>query len=317
MNAVRGRDRTLRRFAGSITLVTVLGHTVLGFEQPYLAPVVGAATGMGTAFVLETVEAWAWRRPARYRGARGLRLAGFFLPSYVTGLTCAMLLYAGARPMPVVLAVMIGVGSTYVLRTRTPGAAGHRAGATPGMHYMNPPCLGVAVVLLLFPWVGVAPPYPFTEWLSGPSGALVPPVVLVLGSVANAVLIGRLPLLLGWVGGSVLQGLVPGGLADGSVAGVLLPMTGVAAVLYTNYMITDLGTTPARPRHQVVFGLATAAVYGLLVRFHIVPGLFLALLIVCAGRGAGLALLARVRPPTVPVPADARDLSEVPAGVQP
>ncbi|WP_406312244.1 enediyne biosynthesis protein UnbU [Streptosporangium sp. NBC_01639] len=329
-DAMESHDRALRRFAGSITFVTVLGHTVLDFEQPYLAPVVGAATGVATAFVLETVEAWAWRRPPGYRRARCRQAAGFFLPSYVTGLTCAMLLYTGTRPMPVALAVLIGVGSTYVLRVRVPGTARRRGGGAlraarpsggaasagtrprdrfaaegqPGEHYLNPSCLGVTAVLLLFPWAGVAPPYPL--------GGLVPPAVLLLGSVVNARLAGRLPLVLSWAGGFALLELVRGG-----PAGALPPMTGMAFVLYTNYLVTDPGSTPARSRGQVVFGLATAAVYGLLAQFAVVFGLFFALLIVCVGRGTGLALLARVRPSTAPVPADARDLSGVPAGVQP
>ncbi|MEV4188960.1 enediyne biosynthesis protein UnbU [Streptosporangium canum] len=316
MDAAWKRGRALRRFAGSITVMTVLGHTVLGFEQAYLTPIAGAVTGMVAEFALETVEAWAWRRPARYRGTPG-QVADFFLPSYITGLTCAMLLYGGADPMPVVLAVLIGVGSTYVLRVRAPGVAGPRPGGVPGRHYLNPSCSGALAVVLLFPWVGVAPPYRFAEWVPGPPGALVPLAVLVLGSAVNAKLIGRLPLVLAWVSGSVLQGALQDGPTGVSTIGALLPMTGVASVLFTDYMLTDLGTTPVRPRGQVVFGLAAAAVHGLLVQFHLVPGLLPALVIVCAGRGAGLALLARVRPPTLPVPADTRGLSEVPAGAQP
>ncbi|MDP9865331.1 MULTISPECIES: enediyne biosynthesis protein UnbU [Streptosporangium] len=312
MTTARERDRALRYFAGSITLVTVLGHTVLGFEQAYLAPIVGAVTGVTAEFALETVEAWAWRRRARYRGAGPGRVAGFLLPSYITGLTCAMLLSGSAHPAPVALAVLIGVGSTYVLRVRVPGTAA----GTPGRHYLNPPCSGAAAVLLLMPWVGAAPPYQFTEWVSGPFDALVPLALLALGA-ANAGLAGRLPLALGWAVGSALQGLVRGAAAGLPPLGALLPMTGAAFVLYTTYLVTDLDTTPARPRNQVWFGLAAAAVYGLLVQLHVVFGLLSALLIVCAGRGAGLALLARVRPLTVPVPAGARDLPEVPAGVQP
>ncbi|WP_433244563.1 enediyne biosynthesis protein UnbU [Streptosporangium sp. CA-135522] len=317
MNAARRRSMALRRFAGSITLVTVLGHTLLGFEQAYLTPIVGAVTGVAAEFVLETVEAWAWRRPARYLRSRPGRVTDFFLPSYTTGLTCAMLLYGGAHPMPVVLAALIGVGSTYVLRVRAPGGAGHLAASAPGRHYMNPSCFGAVAVLLLFPWVGVAPPYQFTEWVSGPFDALVPLAALTLGTMANARPTGRLPLVLGWVGGFALQGVVRGALTDVSTVGALLPMTGVAFVLYTTCLITDPGTTPVRPRAQAAFGLATAVVYGLLVQFDIGYGLLLALVIVCAGRGAGLALFARVRPLTVPVPADARELSDLPAGVKP
>ena len=36
-------------------------------------------------------------------------------------------------------------------------------------------------------------------------------------------------------------------------------------VLYTNYMITDPGTTPFSRRGQIAFGLTNAAIYGLLV----------------------------------------------------
>lgn len=67
-----------------------------------------------------------------------------------------------------------------------------------------------------------------------------------------------------------------------------VPMTGVAFILYTLYMVTDPATTPSTPRHQVVFGVAVAAVYGLLLLLHVVFGLFCALTIVCALRGLGL-----------------------------
>jgi hypothetical protein len=72
-------------------------------------------------------------------------------------------------------------------------------------------------------------------------------------------------------------------------------MTGVAFVLYTNYMITDPGTTPSRPRNQVFFGLGVAASYGLLVELHIVFGMFFALVITCAVRGAVLVVLRWLR----------------------
>jgi hypothetical protein len=68
-------------------------------------------------------------------------------------------------------------------------------------------------------------------------------------------------------------------------------MTGTVFILFTNYMITDPGTTPVRPWHQAAFGAATAAIYGLLVYSHIVFGLFFSLAIVCALRGAGIVVL--------------------------
>ena len=59
-------------------------------------------------------------------------------------------------------------------------------------------------------------------------------------------------------------------------------MTGVAFVLFTNYMITDPGTTPTKPRAQFMFGSGVALVYAILMEFNIVYTLFFATSIVCA-----------------------------------
>jgi len=74
----------------------------------------------------------------------------------------------------------------------------------------------------------------------------------------------------------------------------VLVVSGTAFILFTNYMITDPQTSPSRPRDQVLFGAATAAVYGILVAAHITFGLFYALTLVCAGRFL-LALGRRIR----------------------
>ena len=74
-----------------------------------------------------------------------------------------------------------------------------------------------------------------------------------------------------------------------------MPMTGVAFLLYTFYMVTDPATTPAAPRYQVAFGLSVAAVYSILMAVHVVFGLFFSLSIVSAGRGIALAVAERMR----------------------
>jgi enediyne biosynthesis protein E5 len=313
VNADRRRDEALRRLAGSLTLITVLGHTVLGFEQSCLAPVAGVLTGVTAEFVLETVEAWSRGRRARYLGVPRDRVAAFLLPSYVCGLLCAMLLYGNGHLTPVALAVLIGVGGTYVFRVKAPEAVskGRAAGDAPGTPFLNPAAFGVAAVLLLFQWVGLAPAYQFTAWVSGPFDLLVPLAVLVWGTAVNARLAGRLPLVLGWAGGFALQALVRGGLTDASAVGALLPMTGTAFALYTGYVIVDPATSPVRPRDQVLFGLATAAVYGLLVEFHVVFGLFLALVIVGAGRGLRAALPSLLRLPGVSGPGVGASYGEI------
>jgi hypothetical protein len=68
----------------------------------------------------------------------------------------------------------------------------------------------------------------------------------------------------------------------------LVPMTGVAFILYTFYMVTDPATTPSGRRAQIAFGLSVSAVYGLLMMTHVVFGLFFALTIVCTFRGLGM-----------------------------
>jgi Na+-translocating ferredoxin:NAD+ oxidoreductase RnfD subunit len=72
-----------------------------------------------------------------------------------------------------------------------------------------------------------------------------------------------------------------------AVLSALAVMTGVAFVLFTNYMITDPGTSPVTGRAQFMFGSSVAAVYGVLMAFNVVYTLFFAVTIVCLARGAG------------------------------
>jgi len=151
------------------------------------------------------------------------------------------------------------------------------------------------MTLILLPWVGFAPPYEFTENLTGVGYWILPGLIIVLGTMVNR-LTGRLPLIAAWVGGFVLQACLRSVLFGLPVVAALLPMTGVMFVIYTFYMITDPGTTPTGSRAQVAFGAGVAAVYGLLIVVHVVAAIFIALTLVCALRGLSLftkALLAR------------------------
>ncbi|MFE9749003.1 enediyne biosynthesis protein UnbU [Saccharothrix saharensis] len=280
------RSAALRRFGLSITVLTVLGHTVLGFEQAYVTPVVAVLAGLAAEIVLDSVEAATERRRPRWFGRPGA-VVDFLLPAYITGMACAMLLYANDELLPTVLATVVGVAGKYVIRVPV---AGRRR------HVLNPSNLGIVVVVLAFPRVGIAPPYEFTEWVTGWWDAVLPALLLVAGTVVNARLTGKVPLILGWVGGFAAQAVLRWGITDISLVSALLPLSGTAFILFTNYMITDPGTTPVRPRNQVLFGLATAAVYGVLVQCEVVFGLFFALVIVCVLRAAVLVATA-ARPP--------------------
>jgi hypothetical protein len=95
------------------------------------------------------------------------------------------------------------------------------------------------------------------------------------------------PLIVGWMGGFAIQAFLRHWIFGVALYSALGPMTGVAFVLFTNYMITDPGTTPMKARNQFLFGSSVAVVYGILMLCNVVYTLFFAVVIVCAVRGAG------------------------------
>lgn len=290
------RDRRLgglRRFAVSITILNLLGHTVLGFEQAWLQPFVALAAAYGMELAIEATHALAeHRRPKFLDSPR--QFVDFLLPAHITALAVSMLLYANERFWVLAFASAMAIGSKELFRAPAP-SSGAGASARPSRHFLNPSNFGITCTLVLFPWVGIAPPYQFTEMLRGPLDILFPLLIVGIGSLLNTKFTQRMPLLLAWVGGFVAQAVIRTVLADLPVVPALLPATGFAFVLFTFYMVTDPGTTPFDRRGQIVFGLSVAAVYGLLVSAHVVFGLFFALTTVSASRGLLLYWAARER----------------------
>jgi len=291
------RDRrvaALSRFAVSITALTIVGQAFLGFEQAPLTPVVCLLASYLSALAFEVADSWAWRRRPEFAGGpRALMI--FLLPPHITALACAMLLYGNAAFSPYVFAVVVGNGSKYLIRLRIKGRL---------RHLLNPSNTGIATTLVVFHWVGIAPPYQFTNNYHEAIPWLLPLGILMLGTMLNSKLTGKLPLILAWVAGFIGQAVVRSIFHGDSLIAALLPLTGVAFILFTNYMITDPGSTPSARRGQIAFGLTAAAVYGALVWNGIVFGLFFALVITCLLRTVGLVLLplvlaicARVLPP--------------------
>jgi len=275
-----GRDPrylALRNFAASLTFFNILGFLWLGFEQPWLWPFLSAATAYTVELVLETLAAWAYRRPAAYRG-NGLRgLMVFLLPAHITGLAFNFLVYAADQFMPIMFGITVAVGTKWVLRAKINGKV---------KHFMNPSNFGIVVALLVFPAIAIVGPYHFVENISGPADALIVLGLLSAGTMLNAKLTKKTPLILAWLGAYVLQAVVRGLLDDNiSIIAALLPATGIAFVLYTNYMITDPATTPFKKRDQIIFGTSVGVLYGVLMALHVSFGLFFALVLVCASRG--------------------------------
>ncbi|MCP2336066.1 enediyne biosynthesis protein [Actinomadura rupiterrae] len=273
------RYTALRNFAISLTVFNILGYTVLGFEQPWLWPFLALATGYSTELILETVGAWAERRPPRYRGHGPRGLYEFLLPAHITSLAANMLLYANDQWWPIMFAVVVAVGQKHVLKAPVAGRM---------RHFMNPSNLGISVTLLLFgTWVSIAPPYQFTEYANSLFRILIPVVIATAGTVINAMLTRRVMLITGWMGGFAIQAVVRHWIYDVALFSALGAMSGVAFILFTNYMVTDPGTTPSKPRAQFIFGAGIATVYGVLMAFNITYTLFYATAIVCGIRGLG------------------------------
>jgi hypothetical protein len=268
----------LRRFAIAISVLNILGHTFFGFEQAIAQPLVALATAYSLEILFEMIEAWKQgRRPFFYGGLRPL--VDFLLSAHITALAVAMLTYANDRLWPVVFATAVAMCSKAVLRV--PVGNGIR-------HFLNPSNFGITATLLAFPWVGIAPPYHFTEDLSGVGDWLLPGAIVVTGTLLNTRFTKKLPLIAAWLGGFFIQATIRSIVFETPLTAALLPMTGVSFILFTFYMVTDPATTPSHPASQVIFGLSVAASYGLLMTAHVVFGLFFALTIVSLTRGVGL-----------------------------
>lgn len=272
------RIPALRRFALAITALNVIGHLWLGFEQSYAQPFVALVTAYFTEMLIEVLDARRWGRRPRFLGG-GTALINFLLSPHISGLAVSMLIYTNDRLFPVAFAAAAAITSKYLFRIGLNGRS---------RHFLNPSNFGITTTLLLFPWVGIAQPYMFTENLNALGQWLLPVFIICLGTLLNARFTLRIPLILAWLAGFIVQAAVRHFLFGNLFFASLNPMTGVAFLLFTFYMVTDPATTPSSVPGQVAFGAAVAAAYGLLMSFHVVFGLFFGLTIVCVGRGLWL-----------------------------
>lgn len=273
------RYLALRNFAMSISVFNIFGYTLLGWEQPWLWPILAVVTAYTTEMVFELISSWAGHRKPGFTGRGPRGVMEFLLPAHITGLACNMLLYANDRWWPVMFAVVIAVSQKHVLRAPIAGRL---------RHFMNPSNLGISVTLLtLGTWVSISPPYQFTEWANSYFKLMIPMIILTAGTVLNAMLTKKTALIVGWMGAFAIQAFVRHWIFGVQLNTALGVMTGVAFVLFSNYMITDPATTPSKGMAKFMFGSSCAFVYGILMAFNIVYTLFFALCIVCAARGLG------------------------------
>lgn len=291
------RIPALVRFASAITLLNIIGHFYLGFEQSYAHWVVAVVTAYTFELGMEFLTAKIEKRTPGYAGGFK-KLVIFLLPAHITAQAVAMLTYTNTHLPFVVFGVGVALLTKVIFRVTVNGRS---------RHYLNPSNAGIAALYLVFPAVGAAPPYQFTETTINSWDWVVPGIIVCLGTFLNARFTKKIPLILAWLSMFFLQAVVRTSIFGTATVAALGPMTGVAFLLFTFYMISDPSTTPMKRNNQVYFGAGVALVYGMLMAFHVVFGLFFALAIVCFIRG-GILWYANYRTVSKPLP-----VSRIPA----
>lgn len=269
----------LKNSAFLATLLAVVGHAVLGFEQSLLQWLVAVLTAYATTVVFELIDAKCSGTEPRFLGRSLGQTFLAFLSPHMTATTMAFLLYTNDRLGAMAFAVAAAIASKYVFRFWD----GHRY-----RHFMNPSNFGIALTFFVLPWVNTIP-YQFAETTHGWVDWLVSGVLLALGVRLNILFTGRLVVIAAWLVGFVAQAVLRTMLFGANFPAEVMMMTGPAFVLFTFYMITDPMTSPMARRSQIAFGLTIAAVYGVLMAFHVVFAIFFSVTIVCGLRGVVLA----------------------------
>jgi hypothetical protein len=273
---IRDPRNGLRTSATLATVLALLGHTVLGFEQPVAMVLVALGTGYSCAILFEWLDARVNRRQPGYRGRGWKGVVDYLLSAHMTSITMSFLIYTNSRMGVMAFAVAAAIASKYLFRVEMDGRM---------QHFMNPSNFGIALSIVLFPWI-VPLPYVFTEHVTGFFDVLVPIVFFLLGFRLNFLFTQRVPLIASWLGSFVFQAFARWLLLDHRWEAPLAVMTGAGFLLFTFYMITDPRTTPSSLRGQIAFGASIGLLYGILIAFHLTFTMFFAVAMVCAGRGA-------------------------------
>lgn len=231
----------------ALTTWTVFGQTFLYFNRNPMQIAAAVVTGC----VLDLVVTW-------------FRQRQWVVPisAYITCLSIGILL-ASADTRVFAIAAVWGVLSKHLLR------AGDR-------HFFNPSNFAiVASVVLLH---GVATVAPGSQWGGDYRIAVL---VLVLG-LTMMKRVGRLDLVLAWIGGYVFMSLLRVALGQGGLVFALGPMTGAEFALFTFSMIPDPKTNPPTRDMRIVWGLLIALVDGVLRLLEVRYSMFYALFGLCA-----------------------------------
>lgn len=265
----------LRRFAIAITVLTIAGHSFLGFEQSYAQPIVAVITAYAFQLLFEWIYARGNGMRPKFYGSFS-QLVDFLLPAHIAALAITMLMYFNDRLLVVVFAVAVAIASKSVLRVPTQNGS---------RHFFNPSNLALSVTFLLYPSVGLTMPWQWTTEISGIGDWLFPIFIFGAGSLLHIKYASRIWVVLSFLVAFIAQALLRSLITDVNLLTALVPATGVPAAIFTFYMAPDPATSPSGKLPQMMFGTSIAFVYMILVMLHIVYALFFALTLVCLGRG--------------------------------
>jgi Na+-transporting NADH:ubiquinone oxidoreductase subunit NqrB len=231
----------------ALTTWTVFGQTFLYFNRNPFQIGLAVVTGCG----LDVLVTWLLSRQLVVP-----------LSGYITSLSLGILLAsADSRVFPI--AAAWAVLSKHLLR------AGDR-------HFFNPSNFGIVASVVLMH--GVATVAPGSQWGGDYRVAVL---VLVLGLMMMR-RVGRLDLVLAWLGGYTVMGLLRVALGQGGLVFALGPMTGAEFTLFTFSMLPDPKTNPPTRGMRIGWGLVIAAIDGVLRLLEVRYSMFYALFGLCA-----------------------------------
>jgi len=268
----------LRTSATFATIFTILGHTVLGFEQSWAQVFVALIAGYSSAFLFEWVDARANNRVPEFRGGGVPRVVDFLLAPHMTSITLSFLIYVNQRLWIMALACALGIGSKYLLRVRQNGRL---------RHFMNPSNFAIAVILVTYQWTGMLP-WQYTADLHGAWDWILPLIIVMLGVRLNIIFTARIPTILSWLSAFVILAAVRSWIFGYPFPGQLVVLTGIPMVLFTLYMITDPQTSPSPLRSQILYGSGIALAYSVLLALHVQYTMFYSVTAICLIRGLWL-----------------------------
>jgi len=231
----------------ALTTWTVFGQTFLYFNRNLSQLGIALAVGCALDMVLARVLLRQWIVP---------------LSAYITSLSIGILLASNDWRVFAVASAW-GIVSKYLLR------AGDR-------HFFNPSNFAIVMAVVLLH--GVATVAPGSQWGGDYRVAIL---IMVLGLMMMK-RVGRLDLVLAWIGGYIGMSLLRVALGQGGLVFALGPLTGAEFTLFTFSMIPDPKTNPPTRGARIVWGLLIAVVDGVLRFLEVRYSMFYALFVFCA-----------------------------------